>query len=270
MWKRVWILCTIVILTSACNYSSSFSDIEDSNKTITVSFYEEPIAKEYHKYEIMDKGIVSFREMKEVGGSFGRGYDVTWYFDIIKPGIVRIKWSDPDYMQRWVNEQVWIDTYSIAEDYSFTYERYFLEESVFYIMCKTKEEGEKVCFQGYFIDLNGQKRYYYIEDTNNEIVSMRDLYLFLTRHFKEYEPVEFYGNEGLKKCNSYLNNIDSSLYSSDIELPINDSMLLAIDDLGSSIRYLICASKSNTMYTKNESIKAVMEMFGDNWDLYEP
>lgn len=72
MCKRVRMLCTvviIVILTSACNYSSSFSDNEDSNKTITVSFYEEPIAKEYHKYEIMDEGIVSFREMKEIGAS---------------------------------------------------------------------------------------------------------------------------------------------------------------------------------------------------------
>ena len=272
MCKRVRMLCTvviIVILISACNYSSSFSDNEDSNKTITVSFYEEPIAKEYHKYEIMDEGIVSFREMKKIGGSFGRGYDVTWYFDIIKPGFVRIKWSDPDYLQRWVNEKVWIDTYSIAEDYSYTYERYFLEERIFYIMCRTKEEGENTCFQGYFIDLNGQKRYYYVEDTTNIINSIKDLHLFLTERFTEYEPVKFIGNSGLKECNGYLNKIEENDFQQNIDCSKNDETLYAIHYRGNNIYYLKCSSK-NTSVIDNENTDAIMEIFGDDWDKIEP
>jgi len=234
---------------------------------IEVTIYEAPGENGYI-YEIMNDGIIEFKERKEKGGVLGKGYNVTWVFKILNPGKVRIKWVCQDSVQKWKNSGSWIDKYTINADKSYSVERLFLDERVFYFLCYSEELNNDTVYKGYFIDINGNKRFYNFEDTNKEIETVNDILLYLTMHFEEYPPVEFIKNEDLKRCNRKLNLVDKDYVYSDLNIVYGKLVFYAIYESAEKEGYVICSEEDHNV--EDENIKAIMDILGNDWDKYEP
>ena len=235
--------------------------------TISIELYEYPDTG--YKYELLDEGIIELKEKKESGGNWGSGADVTWVFKIIKPGRVRIKWVYPDTTKEWKNADCWIDTYTIKEDFTYSVERYYLDEWLNYFLCYANRTEKGIIIEGYFVDINGDRRFYSIVDDNKKLCRVSDLYNYLMEHFSEYTPISFLGNEGLKKCNEKLMQINSDLYDTEMDFKYGQRVLYGVNDSDGQIRYLICASDENASL-KVDEIADIIEVFGDAWNQYEP
>jgi len=235
---------------------------------IVIKIEENPGGGDY-QFEILEKGIIEFKEKERTGGAWGNGYTATWVFEIKQPGSVRIKWSNPFPVQEWKNADSWIDTYTIDEDMTYTVERYYLDEYMNYFLYKIEQtdKGKKV--EGYFIDINGDKRVYNIEDNENSINNVKDLYDYLMAHFSDYKNATFCNTEGLQKCNEALMKVPEYLYDGKLELIYDKKILYGVNDSNGEIRFLVCAIEDN-MASNDENIKLIMRIFGDDWDKYEP
>lgn len=244
-----------------------FNNSEDN--LIVVTFEEPASTSQRHKYELLDNGVISFMEYTEKGGVFGSGYKAQWIFSINKPGMVRIKWENPNTLKRWKNADSWIDTYTIDEDMTYTVERYYLDEYMNYFLYKIEktDKGKKV--EGYFIDINGDKRVYNIEDNENSINNVKDLYDYLMAHFSDYKNATFCNTEGLQKCNEALMKVPDYLYDGELELIYDKKILYGVNDSNGEIRFLVCATE-DSLASNDENIKLIMRIFGDDWDKYEP
>lgn len=258
----VLFLIVMVFVVLFCN--------SDADKTgeIVVELYEEPTKRGY-EYEVLDPGIIELKEKKKTGGNWGAEYKVTWTFKIIKDGIVRIKWINPDSVQKWKNSESWIDTYIIDADNQYKVERYYLMERVFYLMCYPVKTDKGSIFKGYFVDINGAKRYYSIEDSENMITSINDLHKYLSDHFCDFEAVECFKNIGLKNCNLAMNKIEDHFYLLTPEFEYGKCTLYGVQDVFEIPQYVVltCENKSDI---RDENIEAIMNIFGEDWNQYKP
>ncbi|MBR4144368.1 MAG: hypothetical protein IKU06_02780 [Lachnospiraceae bacterium] len=237
------------------------------SEVIIVKLEESPEAGEY-QFEILDEGIIELKEKEKMGGAWGNGYTVTWVFEIRRPGLVRIKWSNSFSLKKWKNADSWIDTYTIDEDMTYTVERYYLDEymNYFFYIAKQTDKGKKI--EGYFIDINGDKRVYTIEDNENSINDVSDLYDYLIAHFSDYRYIIFYNTEGLQKCNEALMRVPEYLYDEKLELIYDKKTLYGVNDSNGKTRFLVCATEDGFV-SYDENIKLIMKIFGDDWDKYE-
>ena len=257
-------------------------EAELRENAIVVSFSEPQTHDGYHEFEILDEGIISLKERKEKGGLWGGPYEVTWYFEILKPGKVRIKWTDPYSTATQKNANTWIDTYTINEDMSYSFESYYLVEEVLYLMCYATETDKALSYKGYFIDVNGDKRFYDITDTEGIINTVNGLYLYLTEHFSEYEPVKGIGRKAFVECQncihdafkmSHFYNDFKDIYEKyafeDMEFEYGKQILYAIPGWGEYHRFISCNTKETDAKIKKQ-LENILEIFGDDWRKYEP
>ena len=98
-----------------------FSSVKNDSEEIVVNLYEKPTRPSY-TYEILDKGIIELKEIKKEKVIWQEGYNITWFFRILSPGIVRIKWTTQDDSLELDQAKGWIDTYTIYKDYSYSLE----------------------------------------------------------------------------------------------------------------------------------------------------
>lgn len=249
---------------------------------IVVSFSEPQPHDGYHEFEILDEGIISLKKRKEKGGLWGGPYEVTWYFEILKPGKVRIKWTDPYNNATHKNANTWIDAYTINEDMSYSFESYYLVEEVFYFMCYATKIDRLVSYKGYFIDINGDKRLFDITDTEGKINTVKDLYLYLTEHFSEYVPVKGIGRKAFEECQkciydafkmSHNYNDFKDIYETyafeDMEFEYGKQMLYAVPGWGAYIRFISCNTNETDPEIKKQ-LENILEIFGDDWGKIEP
>lgn len=88
-------------------------------------------------------------------------------------------------------------------------------------------------------------------------------------HFSDFNEVEYFKNTGLKKCNLAQNNIEETRYSMSHEFSFEKCTLYGVDDISETPKYVILANDDKTE-TEDENIKAIMTIFGDDWNRYEP
>lgn len=257
-------------------------EAELRKNAIVISFSEPQPHNGYHEFELLDEGIISFKNRKEEGGLWGGPYEVTWYFEILKPGKVRIKWTDPYNTSTDKNANTWIDTYTIKEDMTYTFERYYLVEDVMYIMCYATKTDSMVSYLGYFIDVNGDKRFYDITDSEMKLNTVKGLYLFLKEHFSEYEPVKGIGRKAFEECQkcihdafkmSHFYNDFKDIYEKyafeDMEFEYGKQVLYAVPSWGEYIRFISCNTDETDAEIKKH-LENILEIFGDDWGKYEP
>lgn len=139
------------------------------------------------------------------------------------------------------------------------------EQKIIFIM--SVSSYDEVYAAGYFIDENGMKHSYQLDQ--RPFSSIEKEYAYLLEHYDEFDTIDFFDDTTLKNCIDYLYHVDTDAEIKSEGAAIMDfpeHILYGIRLIDGAEEFVCLRTETGiTKWLDDSSADKILEEFGDNW-----